>query len=168
MDRSEDALRALGAAVKRVSMSKEMIGWELAALEAAVDEDAADGRTPDSDDDSETSFNTFSRNMRIRDRGRGRDREPATTYASSIPLSSSTPIQRLPTRWSEQDRNGSLTISPDGLELHFNGTIYPKLFVCIILNIVLTQGLRARVTKRLRLQERISLFPRLVVYTILK
>lgn len=78
----------------------------------------------DSDDDSEASFGAFSRNMaRNRDRGRGRDREPTTTYASSSPLSSPAPIQRLPTRWSEQDRNSSLTISQDGRELHFHGTL---------------------------------------------
>ena len=52
-DVREDALRALGAAVKRVSMSKEMIGWDLATLEVIVNEEGADGRAPDSDDESE-------------------------------------------------------------------------------------------------------------------
>ena len=52
-DVREDALRALGAAVKRVSMSKEMIGWDLIALEAIVDEEGVERRAPDSDDESE-------------------------------------------------------------------------------------------------------------------
>lgn len=49
----EDALRALGAAVLRVRMSKEMTGWDLGALEAVIDEDGADERVSDSDDESE-------------------------------------------------------------------------------------------------------------------
>lgn len=49
----ENALRALGAAVSRVRMSKEMMGWDLEALEAVIDEDNADERVVDSDDESE-------------------------------------------------------------------------------------------------------------------
>ena len=53
LDDREDTLRALGSAVKRVSMSKEMIGWDLIALEAIVDEEGVEGRAPDSDDESD-------------------------------------------------------------------------------------------------------------------
>ncbi|TDL28944.1 SPRY-domain-containing protein [Rickenella mellea] len=60
--------------------------------------------TSDSDEDSETS----------------RDRTSAG-YVPSSPFVSAQPILRLPTRWSEQDRHASITVSVDGRELHFHG-----------------------------------------------
>ncbi|KAI0321007.1 hypothetical protein OF83DRAFT_1168849 [Amylostereum chailletii] len=54
---------------------------------------------------------------------------PVRRYTTTTPVPSSKdttagscPILRLPTRWSEQDRHPYLSVSPDGRELHNNGT----------------------------------------------
>ena len=42
------------------------------------------------------------------------------------PSSTLSPVLRLPTRWSDQDRHPSLSVSPDGRELTFVGKLGPQ------------------------------------------
>lgn len=77
----------------------------------------------DSDDDSESSIGVAGRGfLRTRDSERGRGRERASAYAAAASFVNPNPTLRLPTRWNEQDRNSSLTVSGDGRELHFHGS----------------------------------------------
>jgi len=63
---------------------------------------------------------------------------------TSNPLS---PVLRLPTRWSDQDRHLSLSVSPDGRELTFVGKLGPQLGVTTNKR---TQVCRALATKTLQ------------------
>lgn len=77
----------------------------------------------DSDEDSD-NYGASSRILRT-SRDRGRPRDPAAGYhASSISQAIfSEPILRLPTRWSDQDRNKFLSVSDDGRSLQFHGLL---------------------------------------------
>jgi Ran-binding protein 9/10 len=72
------------------------------------------GATPstatDSDDDAPTTATTTSAEY-----------ERKTGPPTPAPALSADPVLRLPTRWSEQDRNPNLSISPDGRDLNFHG-----------------------------------------------
>lgn len=46
---------------------------------------------------------------------------PAKPMSETVSLVSSSPVFRLPTRWSEQDRHTYLSVSADGRELTYHG-----------------------------------------------
>lgn len=76
----------------------------------------------ESDEDSETGAGAAGN---ITGRGRRRDTRSRTgnTYMStdSVALSGDPLVLRLPSRWSDQDRNKFLTLTDDGRSLHFHG-----------------------------------------------
>lgn len=75
------------------------------------------------------------------------DEDPFTPPRELPPLyppNTSSPVLRLPTRWSDQDRHPSLSVSQDGRELTFVGKLGLRL--CVIAN-GYTQVCRVVVTK---------------------
>lgn len=73
----------------------------------------------DESDESETERRTAARR---------RASAAATLATNAAPAPAPTivldDVLQLPTRWNKDDRNASLSVSPDGREIHFIGTLH--------------------------------------------